>query len=91
MLRVLAILLLTSSSVAVASAQSDGDKSGYSTGPAKAPETTGQQQPQGWTGPIDTRSGGPPAASPQGETPAGMQSAPDGSSKSSIAPDNLHK
>jgi hypothetical protein len=39
------------------------------------------QQPQGQTGPINTKSGGgAPASSPQGETPPGMQSAPKGSS-----------
>jgi hypothetical protein len=38
-------------------------------------------QPQGNTGPINTKSGGAPASSPQGETPPGMQSAPQGSSK----------
>ena len=31
--------------------------------------------------PLNTKSGGAPASSPQGETPPGMQSAPDGSSK----------
>ncbi len=39
-------------------------------------------QPQGQTGPINTKSsGGAPAASPQGETPPGMQAAPKGSDK----------
>jgi hypothetical protein len=38
-------------------------------------------QPQGTTGPIDTKQGGAPASSPQGETPAGMQAAPKGSGK----------
>jgi hypothetical protein len=37
-------------------------------------------QPQGKTGPIVTKSGGAPASSPQGESPAGMQAAPRGSS-----------
>jgi hypothetical protein len=37
-------------------------------------------QPQGKTGPINTKSGGgAPASSPQGETPPGMQAAPKGS------------
>jgi hypothetical protein len=36
-------------------------------------------QPQGMTGPNVTKSGGAPASSPQGETPAGMQAAPKGS------------
>jgi hypothetical protein len=38
-------------------------------------------QPQGMTGPINTKPGGAPASSPQGETPAGMQAAPKGSSE----------
>jgi len=38
-------------------------------------------QPQGNSGPINTKSGGAPASSPQGETPPGMQSAPQGSDK----------
>ena len=38
-------------------------------------------QPHGPTGPINTKSGGAPASSPQGDTPAGMQAAPKGSSE----------
>jgi hypothetical protein len=49
-------------------------------------EKKGQMQPQGPTGSLETRSGGAPASSPQGETPPGMQSAPDGSSKSMVEP-----
>ena len=45
--------------------------------PAAKPE---QAQPQGPTGPINNSSGGAPASSPQGETPAGMQPAPESSS-----------
>jgi len=47
----------------------------------------GQKQPQGWTGPIDTGSGGAPASSPQGQSPPGMQAAPEGSSKTTVAPE----
>jgi hypothetical protein len=43
-------------------------------------QTSGQAQPQGATGPLTTGTGGAPAASPQGETPPGMQAAPNGSS-----------
>ena len=50
------------------------------------PETKGQLQPQGWTGPIDTSSGGAPAESPQGQSPPGMQAAPEGSSKTVVKP-----
>jgi hypothetical protein len=47
----------------------------------------GQKQPQGWTGPIDTGSGDAPASSPQGQSPPGMQAAPEGSSKTTVAPE----
>lgn len=50
------------------------------------PEDKGQLQPQGWTGPINTGSGGAPAESPQGQSPPGMQAAPEGSSKTTTAP-----
>ena len=63
------------------------DKSGYSTGRQQTPETTGQKQPQGWTGPLETGSGGAPPESPQGQSPLGMQSAPEGSSKTTVEPD----
>jgi hypothetical protein len=43
-----------------------------------------EQQPQGSTGPLNTTTGGAPAESPQGQTPPGMQAAPEGSSKSII-------
>ena len=59
----------------------------HSTGQTVSPETKGQQQPQGQTGPLETKSGGAPAESPQGQTPPGMQAAPDGSSKTIIDPD----
>ena len=39
-----------------------------------------QAQPQGPTGPLDTTSGGAPAASPQGDAPSGMQVIPPKSS-----------
>jgi hypothetical protein len=63
------------------------DKSGYGTGRTVVPETQGEKQPQGSTGPIITGSGGAPATSPQGETPPGMQSAPEGSSKTTVEPE----
>ena len=40
-----------------------------------------ERQPQGRTGPLDTTQGGAPAASPQGQSPPGMQAAPEGSGK----------
>ena len=51
--------------------------------PAAAPAAQADRiQPQGPTGPLNTTSGGAPAESPQGETPPGMQSAPQGSGAS---------
>jgi hypothetical protein len=46
----------------------------YSDSRAVDPSTKGVLQPQGWTGPLTTDSGGASAASPQGGTPPGMQS-----------------
>src|SRR5947207_15456497 len=49
-------------------------------------DNKGQPQPQGWTGPITTGTGGAPTASPQGQSPPNMQAAPDGSTKSIVEP-----
>lgn len=57
-----------------------------SDGRTKSPEDKGVLQPQGWTGPINTGSGGAPAESPQGQTPPGMQAAPEGSNKVTVEP-----
>jgi hypothetical protein len=57
-----------------------------SAGRTVSPETRGQQQPQGPTGPLNTTTGGAPAESPQGQTPPGMQPAPQGSSKTIVDP-----
>lgn len=46
----------------------------------QTPQSQQQTSPQGGSGPLETSSGGAPAASPQGETPPGMQAAPAGSS-----------
>ena len=56
----------------------------HSAGRTVIPEKQGATQPQGRTGPIDTKSGGAPAESPQGQTPPGMQAAPEGSSKTIV-------
>jgi hypothetical protein len=50
------------------------------------PEARGQKQPQGWTGPPDTTTGGASPESPQGQSPPGMQPAPQESSKSVVEP-----
>lgn len=50
----------------------------------KAYQENNQTTPQGPSGPLNTTSGGAPAESPQGETPPGMQAAPEGSSKTIV-------
>lgn len=84
----------SSGSIAAAQTSSDPkqpEKSEYSTGRTTAPETKGQRQPQGWTGPTETTTGGAPAESPQGQSPPGMQAAPEGSSKTVVEPDKARK
>jgi hypothetical protein len=53
-------------------------------GPSDDTKNPGQMQPQGPTGPLNTTSGGAPAESPQGQTPPGMQAAPEGSDKTIV-------
>ena len=65
----------------------NADKPQSPNGRTVSPETKGQLQPQGWTGPINTTTGGAPASSPQGQSPPGMQPAPEGSSKTTAAPE----
>jgi hypothetical protein len=92
-MRRLFILLCIVTPFSVASAETPASKepaanrhSEQSTGKTDMPDK-GQNQPQGPTGPITTgTSGGAPASSPQGETPPGMQSAPEGSSKTISGP-----
>jgi hypothetical protein len=65
----------------------DNKHSQHSTGKTELKDN-GQMQPQGPTGPITTGTGGgAPAESPQGQTPPGMQAAPEGSSKTISGPD----
>ena len=58
----------------------------HSTGTTVAPDTKGPIQPQGHTGPLETVGKSAPPESPQGQTPPGMQAAPDGSDKTIIEP-----
>jgi hypothetical protein len=85
-----ALCVVTCTSMVSAQTQSEEKQpadSQYSTGRTALPDDgKGQLRPQGWTGPITTGSGGTPAASPQGQSPPGMQAAPDGSSKSIVDP-----
>lgn len=76
----------TSSDTTSSGTSSDTRHSEHSTGKTVL-QDNGQMQPQGPTGPITTGSGGgAPAASPQGQTPPNMQSAPEGSSKTIEGP-----
>jgi hypothetical protein len=85
-----AFCLIVCASAALAQTKTEDKKPGdseHSTGRTVLPDDNkGQLQPQGWTGPITTGSGGTPAASPQGQSPPGMQAAPDGSSKTIVDP-----
>ena len=83
-----ALYLAFGATVAVAQTQPAGKSadSPHSTGRTVTPDTKGQQQPQGDTGPLNTTTGGAPAESPQGQTPPGMQAAPEGSSKTIVDP-----
>lgn len=83
----LAGIVLFTAIPAKAADEQPSNKSGYSTGQTQTPEEKGVKQPQGWTGPITTGTGGAPAESPQGQSPPGMQAAPEGSSKTTVAPD----
>ena len=76
-----------SGAVAQQTTQEKKDFSDYGTGRTIVPDDKGVMQPQGPTGPSMTEGrGGAPARSPQGETPPGMQSAPEGSSKTIVEP-----
>jgi hypothetical protein len=86
-----ALCVAACTSTASAQTQSEVKQPGdsqHSTGRTVLPDDNkGQLQPQGWTGPITTGSGGAaPAGSPQGQSPPGMQAAPEGSSKSIVGP-----
>ena len=64
-----------------ATAQADPKKDLNAPTGQSAPEEKGQLQPQGWTGLLDTKLGGAPPESLQGQSLLGMQAAPDGSTK----------
>jgi hypothetical protein len=53
-------ICIASFATSVQAEDSNTDKSVYSTGRTQTPETKGQKQPQGWTGPIETGIGGAP-------------------------------
>jgi hypothetical protein len=81
------LALLSSSASAGAQTDQTTGQSIHDSTARTPPEDRGQLQPQGWTGPTDTKSGGAPAESPQGQSPPGMQAAPEGSGKTVVEPD----
>jgi hypothetical protein len=85
-MRILIAAICLALSYGFAAAQTDKKDIDTTTG-RSAPEEKGTLQPQGWTGPLDTKSGGAPPESPQGQSPPGMQSAPEGSTKTVVKPD----
>jgi hypothetical protein len=88
-----AFCLVICATIVTAQTKSEEKKPGdapYSTGRTVLPDNKGQPQPQGWTGPNSTGSGGAPAESPQGGTPPDMQPAPGGASKSIVDPSPPH-
>jgi hypothetical protein len=84
-MRIVIAAVLLASVVGSAAAQTKPEEKSSAGDELKSDEK-GQAQPQGPSGPLETKSGGAPASSPQGETPPGMQSAPGGSSKTSVEP-----
>lgn len=75
-----ALLILSIAEPSVAQTATD-PRPAPSAIPTQPQGPSGVPQPQGPTGPLNTdTTKGAPAASPQGETPPGMQSAPEGSS-----------
>jgi hypothetical protein len=80
------VIWMTSVTAQTKSEDKKPGDSTYSTGRTVLPDNKVQLQPQGWTGPLSTDSGGAPAESPQGGTPPPMQPAPGGASKSIVDP-----
>jgi hypothetical protein len=90
-LAIAAACLALSTTMALSQSQQQGSgqptpATPHSTGQTVAPETKGQKQPQGHTGPINTEGPSAPASSPQGQTPPGMHAAPEGSDKTVVEP-----
>lgn len=76
-MRIAIIALCLSTGLAFAQTTPPADSSKDSTNQTGRTVIPEKKEPQ----PLNTKSGGAPASSPQGETPPGMQSAPEGSSK----------
>jgi hypothetical protein len=88
-MRVTLIIVLLLAGLSGSVAQDTGTKKDTteSDGRKVTPDNRGQAQPQGPTGPIETKSGGEaPASSAQGDTPPGMQVDPTGSPEKTVSP-----
>jgi hypothetical protein len=85
LLCIVAPFSMASAETPSSTAPADNRHSQHSTGKTELKDN-GQMQPQGPTGPVTTGTGGAPAESPQGQTPPGMQAAPEGSSKTISGP-----
>ena len=87
-MRAILIIVLLMAGLSGSVAQDTGTKKDTieSDGRKVPPETKGQAQPQGPTGPLETKSGGAPASSAQGDTPPGMQVDPTGSPEKTVSP-----
>ena len=92
-MRRFALAIALAGSVSAAAAQQtvpqstvDDLKKGTGTTDLKSHQQNNQATPQGPSGPLNTTTGGAPAASPQGQTPPGMQAAPEGSDKTISSP-----
>ena len=86
---VLALSTMLGGSIALAqNVAPKGDSTDNPAANARAGKSTttipDQSQPQGDPGRTNTTSGGAPANSPQGDTPAGMQPNPDDPKKDSV-------
>ena len=83
---VLLAVALTSAAAEPTVPQSTVDslKQGAGTTDLKNYQQKDQQTPQGPSGPLNTTTGGAPASSPQGQSPPGMQAAPEGADKKII-------
>ena len=81
---ILALGVSTAVAQTVSPSQTERLKEGTGRTDIQSHQPNSQQTPQGPSGPLNTTTGGPPASSPQGQTPPGMQAAPEGSDKKII-------
>jgi hypothetical protein len=82
----LALSISAAAAQKVSPSQNDNIKQGTGQTDVKSHQQNNQQTPQGPSGPLNTTTGGAPASSPQGQSPPGMQAAPEGSDKRIVDP-----